>query len=384
MTTAAINPKTVQRERFAVSLIFMIHGATFANWAARIPDVQHKLNINDQQLGLVLLGLSVGVVTALPLVGGLIGRFGSRQMTIMAGVLHSFSLVLLGLSFNFWTLWAALFFFGFVASAMDVSMNTQGVLVEQRLGKSVMSSFHAMFSIGLALGAFIGGQAIRLELSVLSHFLYVFGLFVIFVLSMWGLLVVKDADEQKRAAAFSLPPRGLWLIGAVAFFSTVGEGAMVDWSTKYMRDVVQATPAIAAYGLTVFSLAMTIGRFSGDWLIQKFSGVLVVRVGGILAALGLVLAVAVPTITMSLIGFALVGLGLAAVIPLAFSAAGRVPDVPTGVGIAGVATIGYAGFLAGPPIIGVLAEQATLRVSMGFVLVLMVAMTLLAGAVRKS
>jgi MFS family permease len=383
--TQETTPTGLWTTRIAVSMMFFAHGAVFANWAARIPDVQATLGLSEVRLGFVLLGMSFGVLTALPLAGWLIGRLGSRSLTTVTGVLHGLALIPLGLAVNFWTLFIALFTAGVVGSLMDMAMNAQGVEVERRFGASIMSSLHALFSLGLAFGAFMSG--LMSEFPVLTHFI-IAGVVIAAsnLIFSFGLLnTPRDKSKQdEREAVFSLPPRALWLVGILALCAVIGEGAMIDWSTKYMRDIVGANAENAAYGLTVFSLMMTVGRFSGDWLVERFNRVMVVRLGGLLAAGGIGLTVILPSYMGVLVGLGLAGLGLATIIPLAFSAAGNTPGIQPGVGIAGVATIGYAAFLIGPPVVGGVAEQVSLRASFAIIAALMLVLVAIAGSLRPT
>lgn len=356
--------------RWAVLAIFFVNGALFANWVSRIPTVQGNLGLNKGELGLVLVGMSVGVLVALSLAGGLIARFGSRRMTLIGALMMSAMLAVLGFMPSAVLLWGALFLFGAFTSTMDVSMNAQGVEVERGLGKSVMSSFHAAFSIGGFAGAAIGSLMVSLGVSVQVHFMLMAGFFAVMALLAARYLLVIDHEGENSQSTFQLPPRVLWPLGAIALCAAIAEGAMADWSGIYLESVVGTDAALAAWGFAGFSLMMTLGRASGDWLIARFDRALLVRLGGGLAFSGLMLAVLVPTVVTALVGFAAVGIGLSITIPLVFSVAGNLPHVPSGVGIAGVATIGYAGFLAGPPLIGVVSEATSLQMGLGIVAVL--------------
>lgn len=377
-------PADLLRNRYALAAMFFINGALFANWAARIPDVQARIGLTEGTLGLALLGMSVGVVSGLPLAGGMIGRFSSRTVTVVMGLFYCFVMPLLGLAGSFWALWAALFAFGFGTSTMDVAMNAQAVAIERRYQKPIMSSFHAMWSIGTALGAGAGALFAQFDVAPLQHFTLVTALgIVVVVVAGFGLIGHVEGEQDAEGTVFSFPPRALWLLGAVAFCGAIGEGTAADWSAVYLREIVGAEAGAAGLGFTVFAVLMTVGRLSGDWLTTRFDPATVVRLGGISAATGMTLIIFVPQYTMVLVGFALIGLGLATVIPLAFSSAGNRDDIPSSKGIAGVATIAYSGFLAGPPVIGIVAEHTSLRVAFGIVLVLFVLMSVNAHALRR-
>lgn len=378
-------PTALTMARWAVLTMFFANGAVLANWLARIPQIQANLALSEGQLGLVLMGMAVGVLTALTLAGGLIARFGSRTMTRAGGLLLCLTLPPLALMPNAVTLWLNLFLYGGAMSLMDVSMNAQGVDVERALGRSVMSSFHAAFSIGGFTGAAIGAAMAFWGIGPELHFLLAAaGFMLLILLAARHLLPAPAATEPgPPEPVFQLPPRVLWPLGAVAFCSSIGEGAMADWSAVYLKSIVGTTDSLAAFGFAAFSITMTGGRLLGDSLAMRFGGANLVRAGGVCAVSGLLLAILLPQAAPVLLGFAAVGAGLSIVVPLTFSAAGNLPNLPSGVGIAGVATIGYAGFLAGPPAIGLIAEATTLRVAMLLVLLLVGSLIFTSQALRR-
>ena len=350
--------------RLAVLVAFFINGALMATWISRIPVVQITLDLSEGELGLVLLGTGVGVLVALSLAGGIIGRFGSRLVTVAGAIAMCVFLPLLALAPNAITLWAALFLFGMAISTMDVAMNDQAVMVEQRSNKPLMSSFHASWSIGTLTGALLGAGIAWLSLGSLPHFILSAILFFILMALVIRFLLPTEGQKEEDESIFRLPPRVVWPLGAIAFCAAIGEGAMADWSGVYLSRTIHTTAAFAALGFAAFSLTMTIGRLLGDWLATRFNPTLVVRFGGLLAFVGIMAAIITTEPVVVLLGFAAVGLGLANVVPLSFSAAGKLSNLPAGVGIAGVAAIGYAGFLAGPPLIGLIAEATSLRFSL--------------------
>lgn len=377
---------SLKMARWAVLVMFFANGALLANWLSRIPQIQANLAMSEGDLGLTLMGMAVGVLAALTLAGGLIGRFGSRTVTTANGVLLCLLLPFLALMPNAVALGVNLFLFGAAMSAMDVAMNAQGVDVERALGRSVMSSFHAAFSIGGFAGAALGAAMAYLGIGPTLHFVMAGTAFMVLILLTAPRLLPTptEAEPEVGGPAFRLPARVLWPLGVVAFCSAIGEGAMADWSAVYLKSVVGTTDSIAAIGFAAFSITMTGGRMLGDNLAMRFGPATLVRAGGAAASAGLLLAILLPQAAPVLLGFAAVGAGLSIVVPLAFSAAGNVPNLPSGVGIAGVATIGYAGFLAGPPIIGLLAEATSLRVSMVLVLLLAGSLIVTASALRRT
>jgi predicted MFS family arabinose efflux permease len=350
---------------------FFINGALIATWVSRIPAIQTRLGLSEGGLGFVLLGIAAGTLVALSLAGGQIARYGSPNMTLFGALVMCVTLPLIPLAPSAVLLWIVLFVFGGAMSIMDVAMNEQAVLVERNAGRPLMSSFHASFSIGGFAGALLGAGMASIPFTPLVHFAIVglaFGTFVFFIIA--HMMPTEREAKGSGGAVFRLPERALWMLGAVAFCSAIGEGAMADWSAVFLNQVLGTTAAFAALGFAAFSLTMTVGRLIGDSLSARFLPSWIVRAGGLAASLGILAAVLTDEPVFALAGFAAVGMGLANIVPLAFSASGNRPDISPSVGIAGVATIGYAGFLAGPPVIGLIAEATSLRVALFLVAIL--------------
>jgi MFS family permease len=368
--------------RLAVLAAFFVNGALLGTWVSRIPAVQVRLGLSEGELGLVLLGLAAGVLVALSLAGGLVGRFGSRVVTVSGAVGMCLILPLLALMSQPLALWIGLFAFGAAMSSMDVAMNAQAVAIEQQANKPLMSSFHASWSVGGLVGALLGAGITAISGEPLAHFIFAAVLFLVTMLVAARHLLTVSGEKSDGGSLFRLPPRALWALGAIAFCTAIGEGAMADWSGVYLARVIGTTAAFAALGFAAFSLTMTAGRLLGDRLATRFDSVKIVRFGGLITTIGLLAAILASQPLVVLIGFAAVGAGLANIIPLAFSAAGNYPDIPSSAGIAGVATIGYAGFLAGPPLIGLVAEATTLRIALLLVAFLTGTLILSAQAIR--
>lgn len=367
--------------RLAISAVFFVNGLTLATWVARIPAVSEALGLSRAGLGTALLGMAIGALTAFPVTGYLITRFGSARVTVAFGLLLSAALPLLALAPSFWTLFLALFLFGAGNGGMDVAMNAQGVEVERELGKPILSGLHGFFSLGGLAGAALGGGVAALGVPVAVHFAGAALVPASLLLAVRPVLL-PDQQEATNAPVFALPPPALWGLGAVAFCAAVGEGAMADWSALYLREGLRTPPGTAAFGYAAFSLTMLLGRFSGDALTARFGPAALVRLGGAVAAFGLGAGLLLNTLWAVFLGFAAVGLGLSVAVPLVFGAAGRQPHIPSGTAVAAVATLGYGGFLAGPPLLGFLAEATSLRLALFVVVLLSALIVVLAGAAR--
>ena len=380
--TRPSKPDNLPLARAAIYLTFFTCGLLVAAWVARIPAVKQHLGLSAGELGLVLAGAPAGLVLAMPLTGWLIARWGSRPILGGAALGNCAALPLLALAPSGWTLALALFVFGFTNAAMDIAMNAQAVEAEKRYARPIMSSFHALFSLGGLAGAVLGGAAAACGMAPLPFFVWIAsgsGL-----LMLWAMRHLLEVQLVAGGARFGWPRGALLGLGLIVFCSGLGEGAIADWGAVFMQQEINASEAVAALGFGAFSAAMVAGRLSGDALTHRFGPVALARAGSLLAALGFAVALATNRPEVVLFAFALVGLGYCTLFPLVFSAAGRVPGVPPGIALASVATLGYLGFLVGPPAIGLIAEATSLRVFFALVAGLAVVIALLAGLLRLS
>jgi MFS family permease len=367
--------------RVAVATIFFANGVLIANWFARIPDVKQRLALSEGRLSLALFAMAVGALLAQPTTGWLIGRVGSRTMTTVMALLFCAAVILPGVATSLPLLMIALALVGACNGGLDVSMNAQAALVERQYGRSIMNSFHALWSVGGLSGAVVGGMLASREVPLATHFLLAAaGGTVLMLVALRGLVPDRRAPASGEPA-FALPSRALLPMGIVAFCALVCEGAIGDWGAIYLREGLNSTPALAATGYAVFALLMAAGRFTGDWLTTRFGAGRLVRGSGLLVVTGIGLALVSATPAVAIVGFALVGAGVACVFPLILSAAARTPGVTPGVGIAAMATAGYTGFLVGPPLIGTVAELAELRGGLALLGIFGVLIVVLGGAV---
>ena len=375
---------SVRTARVAVATVFFLDGAGFANWVVRIPAVQERLGIGVGQLGLALLGVAVGALVAMPLAGGLIARHGSRPVTRAGVTAFAASLALPPLATGLVALTAALVLLGATSGVMGVAMNAQAATVERRYARPIMASFHALFSFGGLVGAATGGLAASRGLGLAPHLGIVAAVIAVVGWLAGTRLLPASADAAPGGPAFARPTRALLALGVVAFCVLFGEGAMADWSAVYLRDVAGAGPGLAAAGFAAFSLAMATGRAVGDALTLRLGPARLVRAGGLLSALGLGIALSVPSPWAAVVGFGAVGAGLSSVFPTVLASAGRMPGQTAGTAIAAVSTFGYTGFLAGPPVIGLVAEWSSLRVGLAVVVATGAIIAALAATLRAS
>ncbi|MBV7673704.1 MFS transporter [Streptomyces halstedii] len=381
-TVTVFGTERIRRARYAVAAVFTVHGAVTGSFATRVPWIQDHTSVSAGQLGLALAFPAIGASLAMPLAGRVSHRFGSRTALRGLLVLWTLSLILPALSPNLPTLCAALFVYGASAGMSDVAMNALGVDVEDRLGKSIMSGLHGMWSVGALLGSVGGTVAAHLDTDArLHHTVVALVLTALGLAACRGVLDLRSRPDEEPPPRFTLPPKSALVIGAVGFCAVFAEGASMDWSAVYLRDVMGGSAGLAAASTTAFALTMAIARIAGDRVVDRFGAVRTVRGSGVLATAGGLLVVLAPNTALALCGFGLLGLGVAVVVPLAFAAAGHSGDNPSRA-IAGVATITYTSGLIAPSAIGSLAEATSLLVSFGLVTVLAFGLVVGAGVLR--
>lgn len=380
-----MKPSSISPSRIAVKLIFFINGFVHANLAARFPRVQELFDIDNGTLGFVLLSSSVGALLAMPFTGWLIIRNGSRRITIFSIFLYCIFVPLVPIMPGLPGLVVLFFIMGLTAGMLDVSMNSQAVMVEKIHQKPIMTSFHALFSIGMVAGAFCGALFVKLETTLFVHFAVIVGMSV--AAAAWAryhLIHDKPKEKEVDGPAFRLPNAAMVSIGVIAFCCMLGEGAMADWSTNYMENIAMASPALAPLGLSAFALAMTIGRFFGDGARLKFGDRNLMVMCGLISTMGIALTLLFNNPYSVIAGLFIIGIGLSSIVPIAYSIAGNSKNLPPGVGLAMVTTVGYSGFLFGPPIIGLLANWQSLRIALMVVAFLFVIMTFLSAKYKSA
>ncbi|MYY11621.1 MFS transporter [Streptomyces sp. SID4919] len=374
----------VRRARFAVAAVFCVHGAVTGSFATRVPWIADHASVSAGQLGVALAFPAIGAALAMPLAGRISHRFGARTALRGLLALWTLALVLPALAPNLLTLCAALLVYGASAGMSDVAMNALGIDIENRLGKSIMSGLHGWWSVGALAGSAGGTLAAHLGTDArIHHALAALVLTALGLLACRHVLDLRARADEEPPPRFSLPPRSALLIGMVGFCAVFAEGASLDWSAVYLRDVLGSSAALAAASTTGFTLTMAVARIAGDRIVDRFGAVRTVRVSGALATLGGLLVVTGNNAAVVMGGFALLGLGVAVVVPLAFAAAGRSgPNASQA--IAGVATVTYTSGLIAPSAIGTLADLTSLVVSFGVVTVLAFGLIAFAGVLRSA
>ena len=370
--------------RPAIIAVFVVLGAAEGTWAARIPAVKAGLHLSPGLLGLALLGPALGCVLAMPAVGAMLASVAPRRVVRVGLLAVAGFLPLTTLATSTWQLFIVLTGWGAGIGIVDVGMNTEAAAVQDQLGRRVMSGFHAAYSIGGLAGAGLGAIAAATGVTARTTFIIAGATIGVVGLSSTRAFAARPAHHAAgQQGSRSRWPKWSWALlalGAMSFASFLGEGSASNWSAVYLHSSLGASPALAAVGFTVFSTAMTAGRLSGDWLADRLGPVRLVRLSGAVAAVGFGGALLIAHVWSGLAGFALLGGGLSVVVPLAFTAAAGLGR--PGPNLAFTTSAGYLGSLAGPPLIGGLAEVTSLPAALGVVAVLCGMIVLLAGTIR--
>lgn len=363
--------------------MFFFIGLCFASWAARIPDIQAKFQLSEGQLGTILLCLPMGSMIGLPIAGWSVHRYGSRIVILIGSFIYALTLPLIGLAPTTWVIVPVLILFGMLGNIMNISLNTQALGLEDQMGKSILASFHGLWSLAGFTGAGIGAAMIFLKFSPAAHYAVVTLISVVIVLFAQKFVLNDKTDSEDGSGLVLKRPDDLLLrIGLIAFLGMMTEGCMFDWSGVYFKKIVLAQPEWVALGYVCFMGAMASGRFLTDKATARFGRVPVLRLSGLMIFVGLLLSVAFPMLWVAAVGFLLVGFGVASIIPVSYGIAGRSKLYPPSVALALVSTISFFGFLLGPPLIGFVADLFNLKFSFALIAVNGLGIVLL-SSIRK-
>lgn len=386
---------TLRLARWATLIYFILCGTFMGTWLVRIPVIEERAGIGHSTLGSLLVLLGVGAFAGMQVAGRLSGRLGVQRVVPVSAVLASATLVLPGLAGDLWTLAAALFVFGFFHGCLDVSMNAHAVHVEEGYGRPVMSSFHAMFSIGGVIAALLGAATAALVPAVGMGAVGLLSAVVAVVSARW--LLRGDASPASSAADGSAArsvaddaaqhrptPGRVWVFAALAGLVMLTEGAANDWSALHLKDVLGTSAGTAAVAYGAFSATMTIGRLLADRVVERVGSEAVLRYGAAIAAVGALVVSFTPWVWLAVAGWGLLGIGLSGCVPQLFSAAGRVDPAMAGTNVSRVAGLGYLGMLAGPAVIGWLTHVVPLNHAFLLLVVLTVIASASAGVLRTS
>lgn len=374
------------RQSFAIGMVFISVGFLFGNWATLIPYIKQKFDLNDAQLGLLLLSFPIGATVMNPFSTFFINRFGMLNTTILGLILLATTFICpVGASWLPLTSFS-LIIVGMCLSVTNVAMNTCVTSLEHQYGINIMSTCHGMFSAGLMFGSIaasiLRGMKVEPVLQMAVIAIVITALVLLLRPTILSIHEEKITEEESGQAKFILPKGALLLMILISLCTNVTEGTMADWTAVYMRDVVQTDDYFIGWGLAGYSMFMSLGRFVGDALIPRFGGNAVLRTGGIIAALGIVLAIIFPYTITAILGFTLVGAGVSCGAPILYGSAARVPGMAKGAGLATMNTFSMGGFLAGPVLIGFISKSINLPFAFSIVAVLAIVWAFLVNRVK--
>ena len=357
----------------AVGFVFALDSFLFGSWVARIPYVKYSLGLDDAQLGLALFALPIGSIAMNPFTGRLIRRFGSARCSLWGGIGFFLSVLIPINASAAITLTVGLLVVGVFTALLNVSMNTCAANLEKEQGILIMSTCHGMWSLGGMLGSTFAGLLIWLGVSASTHMTGVSLVLVVLMLLLWRSLQTIHEEPSPHSVALARPTKALLILIIIGMAVSMGEGLAFDWSAIYLREIADSTATVSALGFAVFSLAMTAGRFVGDIVIPRFGKKRLLALGGYLGGSGLLIAILFPVPLAVMIGFLVLGLGCSLGAPMLYAASMQLPDTSPAAGLATFATLSFVGFMAGPPIVGFIAEAYGLPYGLLFVALLLAA-----------
>ncbi|MFC3072297.1 MFS transporter [Shinella pollutisoli] len=371
--TGALFPST----RLAVSGLFLLNGTFAGAWAPKIPEFASRLSLGESALGLMIMCFGIGSLVLMPIAGVLIARFGTTRTVKGATILFLSTMLLLSLAPTVPTGALAIFFFGGLMGAMDVAMNGNAVEVEKTMRRAIMSSCHAFWSLGAFIGAATGGFLIE-AIGVIGHAALLTAIGFAALAVIWPAILpdTPHPSEERQKARLPMTPLP-YLMGLMALFSMIPEGAILDWGALYLRDELGASIALSGFAFGAFSLTMAVMRFAGDHVRDRFGAVRTLRFCTVFATVGMVVAGLAPNAWVAMVGFALCGVGISNMVPIAFSAAGNLPGFAQGVALSVTTVMGYSGALFAPSVIGFIAEHTGFAIVFALLPVLFVVVLLL-------
>jgi MFS family permease len=371
------------RARWAVFAIFMLHGMLVGSWTPHVPLAKDRLDVGPAVLGLALLAIAGGAVLAMPIAGALINRFGSARMILISGLVFAVGFFGPTLAPTLGTFVVSGIVLGAGIGALDVAMNSHGLAVEKEMRRPILSGLHGAFSIGAMIGAFAGAALVQW----FGPGVQVFTVVAVFLAGLFvavQYLLPASIDRGLGGSHFAMPTSATLVLGSLCFLALVVEGSVMDWAAIFMHERFLLEVGVAALAFGFYQGGMAASRLGGDWMRQRFGSVNVVVTSALLAAFGTGLALVAPSIWLTFLAFTIGGVGIGNVAPMLFAGGGRLePDAP-GRGIAAVTTMGYAGFLTGPPLIGFAAQLTNLQIGLGLTVLASIVIAIFAKGVAAA
>lgn len=353
--------KENQKQRVALSMFFLLSGFCFATWASRIPTIKSLFDLNDAELGNVLLMLPISSLMGLPLSGWLVSKFDSRKPMIISFVFFNIALALIGFSQSIWMLAAAVFIFSFSMRIINIAMNTQSISVQKNFVRKIVGSFHGIWSTGGLLGVAFSTLMVQMDVSMSTHTLIVSIFSMILIFISYPFLLTNDKSPHGNKLIIGKPDKSIMLLGILVFFAAVCEGGIFDWSGVYFKEIVKVE--LFTLGYLIFMVFMAFSRFFSDKLIEKVGMKRLYILSSLLVSIGILILILFPYFWPCIIGLSITGIGVAAIFPMTFMLAGMSKKYSPGMAISIVATYAIVGMLVGPPLIGYIAHAFNLKVA---------------------
>ncbi len=359
--------KTPRQLRLANAVFFFLSGIGYATWASRIPSIQKQLNLNEAELGGILFAMPIGLLLTIPVTGRLLSKYSSRAVMLIGATLFAVVLGVLGFCTTGWQLIPVLFLLGASRNLFNISTNAQAVAVQTLYDRSIMANFHGIWSLAGFAGAALGYFAVHYGMSTAEHLLAVSVFLLICSFGFISGTIYQPPVPQPKRKIFTLPEKPLIVFSLICFCCMACENTMYDWSGIYFEKVIHVAKGNATEGFVVYMIAMTLGRFIGDAIVNRFGIKNMLRGSGMLIFTGLMLSVIFPYQLLASFGFVMVGFGVSCVVPMIFQLAGRSKTMSGGAALASISSIGYLGFLLVPPLVGFIAEAINLQASFGLI-----------------
>ncbi len=381
---AEISPvKSPRQIRIANAVFFFVSGFGYTTWASRIPSIQQSLHLNDAQLGAALFALPIGLMATMPVTSRLLATFSSSRIMLVGVVAFNLMLGLLGFTTLYWQFIIILLFFGSSRNLLNLSINTQSVGVQALYNKSIITTFHGIWSLAGLAGAALGYLMVYANVPTTWHLLSVSIALCIMAFASWPNTLHEKPAPREHKPIFLLPDKALLKFALICFSSMACENVMYDWSGIYMQKAVHTSKTTSTLSFVVFMITVTIGRFAGDTLVNRRSVKFVLQNSGILIVAGFAMAIAFPYAIPAIAGYALIGFGVSCMVPLVFSMAGKSKTMSGGSAIAAVSTVGYLGFLFVPPFVGFVAQAANLRWAFAVIAMLALVIVWMTGKIEE-
>jgi MFS family permease len=347
--------------RLANTVFFFVSGFGYSSWASRIPDIKAQLHLSEAQFGAVLFAFPIGLMFTMPFTGKLLNKYSSRYIMLLGAVMFNIVLSLPGFSAYVWQLIIILLIFGASRNIFNLSINEQALEVQKLYPKSIMTRFHAVWSLAGFAGAGLGYVMVTQHIAPSYHLLGISVAMIAVTACFYPLSIHTEPLPEEKKKFFSLPDKNLIKFALICFVSMACENTMYDWSGIYFQNILHASPKLTTAAFVFFMTAVTLGRFLGDYAVMKFGIKHILLYSGIFITIGFLICFLLPFIYPTIVGYVLIGIGVSCVVPLVFSIAGRSTSLSSGSALTSISTIGYLGFLVVPPMVGFISEFLSMK-----------------------